>query len=182
MARVIRLKEQQHNRNRPAHPSEQALRRSDGSIADIDYQLDTDDNGFILTGVKPQANRRNIFCVGGSFVESSFAHPSQRFIARTASTLDANVFNAGYSGTTLLQACVMIMTKLPAIAAKGDLVVLFSSQSDANASRLTGGYWNNNSTYTAIKPKSEAPHNGKIHLMTHVPCSKRLPHSAAGWG
>ena len=48
----------------------------------------------------------------------------------------------------------MIMTKLPAIAAKGDLIVLFSSQSDANASRLQGGYWNNNSTYTAIKPKS----------------------------
>ena len=156
MARVIRLKEQQHNRNRPARPSEQALKRSDGSIADCEYPLNTDENGFILTGASVLENRKNIFCIGGSFVESSFAQPSERFVARAANSLDANVFNAGYSGTTLLQACVMLMTKLPTIAAKGDMVVLFSSQSDANASRLKGGYWNNNSTYTAIKPKSEA--------------------------
>ena len=154
MARVIRLKEQQHNRNRPARPTEQALKRSDGSIADLEYPMDTDENGFILTGANILENRKNVFCIGGSFVESSFAQPHERFVARAASTLDANVFNAGYSGTTLLQACVMIMTKLPTIAAKGDLIVLFSSQSDANASRLQGGYWNNNSTYTAIKPKS----------------------------
>src|SRR5699024_12030898 len=90
----------------------------------------TDENGFILTGANILENRKNVFCIGGSFVESSFAQPHERFVARAASTLDANVFNAGYSGTTLLQACVMIMTKLPTIAAKGDLIVLFSSQSD----------------------------------------------------
>src|SRR5699024_7307809 len=58
MARVIRLKEQQHNRNRPARPTEQALKRSDGSIADLEYPMDTDENGFILTGANILENRK----------------------------------------------------------------------------------------------------------------------------
>lgn len=155
MARAIRLKEQQLNRTRPARPSERALKRSDGTLDDIDYPMNADENGFILTGAEISPTRRNVFCVGGSFVESSFAQPLERFVARTANAVDANVFNAGYSGTTLLQASDMIMTKLPALATKGDQIILFSSQSDANVSRLAGGYWNNNPTYTAIKPKAE---------------------------
>lgn len=155
MARVIRLKEQQQNRIRPAHPTPLSLKRSDGSVDDIDFELETDGNGFIKTGADVVLGRQNFFCVGGSFVESSFANPKERFVARAAHALDANIFNAGYSGMTLLQACVMIMTKLPTIASKGDTIILFSSQSDANASQLPGGYWNNNSTYTAIKPVAE---------------------------
>ena len=157
MAR-IRLKEQQRNRTRPAHPTKANIKRSDGTLDDVDYPLDTDDNGFILTGVNTDPEKRSLFFIGGSFVESSFAQPHQRFVARVAQNVDWNVYNAGYSGMTLLQACVMIMTKIPTLAKKHDVIVLFTAQSDANASRLPGGYWTNNSTYTAIRPAAaQAP-------------------------
>ena len=127
MARVIRLKEQQQNRIRPAHPTPlHYLKASpDGSVDDVDFEFETDGNGFIKTGADVVLGRQNFFCVGGSFVESSFANPKERFVARAAHALDANIFNAGYSGMTLLQACVMIMTKLPTIASKAIRLFFF---------------------------------------------------------
>lgn len=155
MARFIRLKEQKLNRTAPAHPTSLQLKRSDSTLEDVDFDLTTDENGFISTGVKTDPTKPSLFFIGGSLVESSFAHPHDRFVAQVAENLDWNVFNAGYSGTTLLQSCLMIMCKLPMLAKAGDTVVLFVSQSDANAARSKGGYWTNNSTYSPLRPPAE---------------------------
>lgn len=153
----IRLKEHERNRQRPAHPSKQAYARSDKSIDLTEYPLDTDEHGFIKTGVEVDDSLPSVFCVGGSFVESSFAMPDRRFVGQVAHKLRShNVLNTAYSGTTLLEATAMILTKIPALAKRGDTIVVFSMQSDANASRLKGGYWTNNPTYTAIRPRVES--------------------------
>ncbi|QNE90245.1 SGNH/GDSL hydrolase family protein [Corynebacterium incognita] len=117
--------------------------------------MTTDGNGFVVTGVDTDPEKPSLFFVGGSLVESSFSHPQDRFVSKVAKSVDWNVFNAGYSGTTLLQSCVMIMVKLPMLAKAGDTIMLFVSQSDANAARSQGGYWTNNSTYSPIKPPAE---------------------------
>lgn len=152
MPHFLRLKEQKRNRIAPAHPTALQLKRSDGSLEDTAFDMTTDENGFIITGSDVDASKPSIFFVGGSLVESSFAHPQDRFVAQIAKKVEWNVFNAGYSGTTLLQSCLMIIGKFPMIAKKGDAVVLFASQSDANAARSKGGYWTNNSTYSPLKP------------------------------
>lgn len=61
----IRLKEHERNRQRPAHPSKQAYARSDKSIDLTEYPLDTDEHGFIKTGVEVDDSLPSVFCVGG---------------------------------------------------------------------------------------------------------------------
>lgn len=158
MPHFLRLKEQKRNRTAPAHPTPRQLKRSDGTLEDTDFDMSTDSNGFILTGADTDPTKPSIFFVGGSLVESSFAHPQDRFVSQVARSVDWNVYNTGYSGTTLLQSCLMIMGKLAALAKKGDVVLIFASQSDANAARYQGGYWTNNSTYSPLRPPlPEAP-------------------------
>lgn len=156
MPHFFRLKEQRRFRSEPAAPSDRLLARTDGSVERGPFDFHTDENGFIKTGVEARRDRQSFYFVGDSLVESSFAHPHQRFVSLVAQTCEWNVFNTGYSGTTLLQACMMIMGKLPAVANKGDVIVLFVPKSDSNAARTNGGYWTNNPTYTAIKPPLEA--------------------------
>lgn len=156
MAHQLRLKEHRRNRTDPIRPSERLLRRSDGSLPDEEFALDTDAQGFIETGVQFDTSVRSIYFVGDSFVESSLSHPQDRFVSQVAQNCSLNVFNAGYSGTTLLQACLMIIGKLPTVLREGDKVFLFVPQSDANAEGA-GGYWTNNSTYSPLKPPLETP-------------------------
>lgn len=151
MAYLLRLKEHRRNRTDPITPSEKLIRRSDGSLSSEEFALDTDENGFIITGVEHDPSLQSIFFVGDSFVESSLSHPQDRFVAQVARGISVNAFNTGYSGTTLLQAALMIMGKLPAVAKPGDVVFLFVPQSDANA-KPSGGYWTNNPTYSPIRP------------------------------
>lgn len=51
MRHSIRLKEQARNRTHPAHPTPTKLTRSQG-LEDIDFPLETDKNGFILSSTK----------------------------------------------------------------------------------------------------------------------------------
>src|SRR5699024_3917192 len=116
MAHQFRLKEHRRNRSEPIRPSEKLLRRSDGSLPNEEFALDTDANGFIQTGIEQNPARRSIYFVGDSFVESSLSHPQDRFVAQVARNCNVNVFNTGYSGTTLLQAVLMLLGKLPTVS------------------------------------------------------------------
>lgn len=156
MRHHIRLKEQERNRDRPSRPSEVNLQRNNGTLKGAEFEFRTDSNGFIEAGGENDLPPGpSVYFLGGSFVESSFAEPEQRFAARVQQITQRRIINAGYSGTTLLQALGVVVYKLPPLVKEGDRLFLFSSQSDANASRLPGGYWTNNRTYTPIVPPIE---------------------------
>ncbi|MEX3513708.1 SGNH/GDSL hydrolase family protein [Corynebacterium sp. LK2536] len=84
--------------------------------------------------------------------------PDDRFAAQLNHRLPFNIYNGGYSGTTLLQAACRIFVQIPTVAERGDSILLFSSQSDASCFSLSAGYWTNDKTYTALQPPlTESP-------------------------
>lgn len=96
-----------------------------------------------------------MYVVGGSFVESIYAHPRDRFVARAAhSTTCANILNAGYSGMTTLHIAVIVFAKLGGLAKPGDVVVAFTPKSDSVSLTWPGGYWTgaNNTYYSPVVP------------------------------
>ncbi len=149
--RNVRLKEHRRMARKLMYPVESTLRYSDGSLENIEYELCSDSKGFIETGASFDRNKKTLYFTGDSFVESSLSGTSSRFVAQVANRCkDLNVFNSGYSGTTSLQAFLMIISKLPYFMKPGDWIVFFVPQSDANAFQHHGGYWNNNKTFTPI--------------------------------
>ncbi|MGP6175299.1 SGNH/GDSL hydrolase family protein [Corynebacterium sp. A21] len=146
------MKEQRGQRVDFLRPSKQYLERTDGSLDDIDYRLATDQHGFICGGGVHDPRMPSLYVIGDSFVESSYSIEEKRFAAQIDRCANLNVYNAGYSGTTMLQACLMIFGKLPTLAKPGDHVLLFSPFSDALAYGYPGGYWNDSKTYAPILP------------------------------
>lgn len=109
------------------------------------------EDGFLDTGIERILGRKNVCVLGDSFVESSYSKVERRFVAQTARKVDANVLNAGYSGMTLLHMTNILVNKIAAIGAPGDVAVLFNSMSNANALN-TGGFWTNHHRYASVQP------------------------------
>lgn len=151
--RFIRLKEHQPSKSGSWTPSEDYRDRTDGSLPETSFEYHTLPGGFLDTGTEHSDDLPSVFIIGGSFVESSFSTEKQRFPAQLDAMLRThNVVNAGYSGTTTLQAVLLILGKIPIYAKRNDTILLFIAKSDANALILDGGYWNNSKAYSPIVP------------------------------
>lgn len=151
--RYLRLKEHQPLKSGSWTPTQDYRDRTDGSLQEGPFEYKSSHNGFLVSGAEHSKHLPNVFLVGGSFVESSFSLPEERFPSQLNNLFENhNVINAGYSGTTTLQAVLMIIGKLPIYAKKGDTVLLFIAKSDANVAPLDGGYWNSSRTYSPIVP------------------------------
>lgn len=151
--RFLRLKEHQPSQIGAWETSQDYLDRTDGSLRKGTFEYKTLDGGFLDTGNNHDDLLPSVFLVGDSFVESSFTEPERRFSAQLDKLVKShNIVNSGYSGTTTLQAVLLILGKIPVFAKKGDTVLLFVPKSDANAFPLEGGYWNSSRTYSPIVP------------------------------
>lgn len=151
--RFLRLKEHQPSQTGAWTTTQDYLNRTDGSLSEGKYEYETLPGGFLGTGTEHSSELPTVFMVGDSFVESSFSSPELRFASQIDSGITThNIVNSGYSGTTTLQAVLLILGKLPAYAQENDTVLLFIPKSDANTLPLDGGYWNSSRTYSPIVP------------------------------
>lgn len=149
----MRLKEHQPLKTGAWTTQQDYLDRTDGSLAEGTYEYEALPGGFLGSGTELSNGLPTIFMVGDSFVESSFSSPELRFVSQLDSGITThNIVNSGYSGTTTLQAVLLILGKLPVYAHKNDTVLLFIPKSDANTLPLDGGYWNSSRTYSPIVP------------------------------
>lgn len=156
--RFLRLKEHQPSKTGSWTPTQDYRDRTDGSLPDTSFDYQTLPGGFLDTGIEHSDSLPTAFIIGGSFVESSFSTADRRFPAQLDALIDShNIVNAGYSGTTTLQAVLLILGKIPVYAKKNDTILLFIAKSDANALTLDGGYWNNSKAYSPIVPVDFEP-------------------------
>ncbi|APT85671.1 SGNH/GDSL hydrolase family protein [Corynebacterium aquilae] len=150
--RFVRLKEQSSS-SEFWEPTERHLELSDGTLEQKRYGFTLDSNRFIETGVPIKEDLQSIFVLGDSFVESTFADPEVRFVAQAARLIpEANVFNAGYSGTTTLQLLTVLINKIAGLAKSGDVVVICLPMSDGSALLESGHYWNASERYAPLVP------------------------------
>jgi len=149
VARTIRMKEMRPGTDVMKEPTPAYLALSDGSIGRGPYRVRADDNGFIITGNEVDPQLPAIAFLGDSFVESMFAHESERFVSLVERQLEIDgqrfqCLNGGYSGSTALQLLTLLLNKIyPALGPHG-IVVWFGTHSDADSLFGDGAYWNNN--------------------------------------
>lgn len=157
MKRSVRLKEIEPNTVRALVPSDEYLRKTNGTIHKKEYITRTDSNGAIITGneIEFTASHEDLILLGGSFVESSYVDETCRFAAVAERSLGGacKVFNYSYSGTTLFQSMLSFLSKVVGyhdpIKSK---VMLFISYTDVDVLKLEGSYWNGSKRYAPILP------------------------------
>ncbi|WP_392462899.1 SGNH/GDSL hydrolase family protein [Aeromonas dhakensis] len=145
--RTIRLKEWPPLSNIIKTPSDEYLDRVEHLPKDS-YEINTDENGFILTSEK--CNKKPLWLFfGDSFVESIFVHNGKRFTDVLAGIFEhARILNGGYSGTTTLQIINSIINK--AIPLSPEKIFIFIPSNDSRCIKLEGGYWNNTKLLSPI--------------------------------
>lgn len=143
--RSIRLKEWLPNQDTLQHPTPDYLAAANGTLADADYRLRTDANGFIVApeATDEPADRALLF-LGDSFVESVFVPEEERFPAAVQAQLRAagqrvRCLNGGYSGATTLHMLLALLAKVG--RARNMSVYLVVPSNDALALGKRGGYW-----------------------------------------
>lgn len=165
MKRAIRLKEQTPGIDVELVPPEPYLRRTDGSLDGWPFRLRTSGNGFILTGDPrgdaPAERGRQLFVLGDSFVESSYAPESERWVAAAESLLRragsvVTAHNAGYSGATSLQLFNVLINKVMPLATWDDHAVFFVPQNDYDVLYNESAYWIGTDRHSPIVPANGA--------------------------
>ncbi|WOQ11919.1 SGNH/GDSL hydrolase family protein [Aeromonas media] len=145
--RTIRLKEWPPLSNIIKTPSDEYLDRVENLPKD-NYEINTDENGFILTSEKNNKKPLWLF-FGDSFVESIFVHNGKRFTDVLAGIFEhVSILNGGYSGTTTLQIINSIINK--AIPLSPEKIFIFIPSNDSRCIKLEGGYWNNTKLLSPI--------------------------------
>lgn len=156
--RHIRLKEWGVLAEEVKQPSQVYLLGTDGSLPDAPYQLRTNVQGFLRTGndLPGLAARRKIVMLGGSFVESIYAHEKDRFPSVAERSLEyqrpgkLEVWNGGYSGSTSLHVFNIVVNKLRPFFQYVDKVVLFTAMSDAASIQREASFWAKDKMYSPI--------------------------------
>lgn len=155
--RSIRFKEWGVFEDTIKRPKPVQVERSDGTLVADDYRLRTDMNGFIRTGNDhPNAgSMKKIITLGGSFVESLYAHEQDRFQSRVERNLrdsgrNYSVWNGGYSGSTLLHSFNVFMNKVVPMLPAVEKVLIFTAMSDLRTQVNRRSYWLNDSTHAPV--------------------------------
>jgi lysophospholipase L1-like esterase len=150
--RSIRLKELEPGSSGTHIPSDDYIKRTDGSLPQIPYSFSVTRDGFLDTEIPDRPHAPSMYLLGDSFVESMFAQPKDRFASRIGESLNVNIRNGGYSGATSLHLLNVFINKIVPSCMPGDTVVFFVPKSDINAS--LSGYWAPERTLTPILPSS----------------------------
>lgn len=163
MKQNIRLKSYNMHEARQVTPPASVLELSDSSIGTGPFELNTDANGFISTGNDlGDDSDPVIVLVGGSFVESALCEEENRFASQLERLLYSSgkrfrILNAGYSGMTTLHQILLVIAKFGGVIPTGSRIIHFIGQSDENALRSEGLYWNSSRTLTPVQPPLSIP-------------------------
>lgn len=158
LRRHLRLKEWQPSLDTLMRPAADYLAATDGSLADAEFRLRTDADGYILP---PPADGDETFdetivFFGDSFVESVYVSEAGRFVARTQARLReagirARCLNAGYSGATTLHLLMAMLGKVG--RSPKTSIVLVVPSNDALSLIKKGGFWcMNDRRYAPVVP------------------------------
>lgn len=167
--RHLRLKEWQPSLDVLQRPTADYLAACDGSLADAEFRLRTDANGYIVPSPLDDANfDETMVFFGDSFVESVYVSEERRFVAGVQSRLrEAGVrtrcLNAGYSGATTLHLLMALLGKVG--RSNKTTIVLVVPSNDALALAKKGGYWcMGDRRYTPVVPVPDGAESGSQPL------------------
>lgn len=143
--RHIRLKEWAPGLDTLLRPAAEYIAATDGSLADVEFRVRTDADGYILP--PPQQEERfdeSFIFFGDSFVESVYVSEENRFVAGVqarlrAAGVEARCLNSGYSGSTTLHMLLTLLSKVG--RSRATTIVLVVPANDALALIKEGGYW-----------------------------------------
>jgi lysophospholipase L1-like esterase len=156
--RSIILREFNTNYSAKLTPTEDYLRNTD-SLARKEYAVETDNNGFIVTGNHPYESEedvKKIVFLGGSTTEVLYVSEEQRWESILERNLNNSnlqgayqVFNGGVSGNHTLHSILNLIAKV--IPLKPDYTVLMHNVNDLTVLRQTGSYWNATKSRSLMK-------------------------------
>lgn len=154
--RSIRFKEWGVLVDTQKRPKSEQLQGSDGTLLDADFRLRTNNEGYIVSGndLPNTGGKPKLITLGGSFVEALYAHETDRFGSQmernlNGSGMNLEVWNGGYSGSTLLHSFNVFINKVIPSLRYVDQVIIFTAMSDQRTQVHTDSYW--------IKDKTHAP-------------------------
>lgn len=154
--RSIRFKEWGVLMDSHKRPKPEQLEGSDGTLLDDEFRLRTNNEGYIVSGndLPDVGGKPKLITLGGSFVEALYAHETDRFGSQmernlNSSGMNLEVWNGGYSGSTLLHSFNVFINKVIPSLRYVDQVFIFTAMSDQRTQVHTDSYW--------IKDKTHAP-------------------------
>ncbi len=144
MKRQIRLREFEASKKIYRSPSVSYAQNSRGLSESISYKIQTDIDGYIVSGREFNAASR-ICIIGASLIENKFVKESSRWNTYLEKIFLRNskpvkVLNAGYSGATSLNVLNSLLNKL--CRGSFDLIIYFISSNDYSAISYEDSYWN----------------------------------------
>jgi hypothetical protein len=144
MQRAIRLKEFEPNSSVLKRPLEWQINGSDGSLADKEYLLQADADGFIRSGLDQAVMGEQVIVLGDSVIECMFVDHGQRLTDNAELELRSLGFstavrNGGVTGATSLHILCTIISKV--VPMKPRLVVLASGIMDQDCMLNPESFW-----------------------------------------
>lgn len=153
LKRFIRLKEFTPNSSLKFIPSDNYLKKTNGSLKQKEYSIIVNENGFYesLIGEK---NTDNIIIIGDSFVENLYSDEASRIINHITHD-SGKVYNAGYSGCNTLHIINSIMNKI-IFNDSIKLIIYIKPVNDIDTLEKKGGFFNIDKRYSNIISSSES--------------------------
>lgn len=155
--RVIRFKEWGVWVDETKQPKTDQLVSSDGTLKDEKFRLRTNSAGFIMSGntLSTPGALKKVITLGGSFVESLYSEETDRFPAQLERMLNHpkeryEVWNGGYSGSTLLHSYNVFVNKVLPLLKYTKQVILFTAMSDQRTLVHSDSYWLKDVTHAPV--------------------------------
>lgn len=151
--RYVRLRELPPLYSSIVRPDDAYMKGTD-SLVQKGYDLETDENGFIVPSAKYSKPDKSIVFLGGSTTECIYVEQEKRFpylvgqILERNTGLKINSYNSGVSGNNTLHSLNILLNKL--IPLHPDVVVLMENVNDLTLMIYEGSLWNNNPTKSPI--------------------------------
>ena len=154
MPRAIRLKEFPISTEIVNTPPDWYVAARDSSLLQQQYNIKTDENGFILPEPPSGPNCPTVIFLGDSVVESMFARPEDRLCSRLQRVLareeglEVAVLNGGYSGATVLHSFNTFMNKI--IPIRPVAVILMTGMVDCDVALVKASFWSRDCCFEPI--------------------------------
>lgn len=153
MKREIRLREFHPMSKGTRRPEEWQIKDSDGSLADKDYMLEADADGFLRSSLPQGEMNEQIIVLGDSVVECAFVDHGQRLTDQAEMVLNnaglsVSVRNGGVSGATSLHILNSIINKIVPMRPK--LLIVATGVLDQNCMLQPDSFWMKVPYYTPV--------------------------------
>ena len=137
------------------------------------YQLDIDNNGFIVPSQKYDRPDKVIVFLGGSTTECMFVDQDHRFPYLVGKLLEQdsgakiNSYNGGMSGNNTLNAIDVLINKV--IPLKPNVVVYMENINDLSTLLYEGTYWNKHTARSPLETLKKRKLVGKLLKEIFIP-------------